>query len=44
MKIQIFKNKEINISPQECHTVQNIFDTHGILYEELKEDIVMQEE
>ena len=42
-KIKIFKNKEMNISPQECHTVQNILDTHIILYEEVKEEIVMQE-
>ena len=34
----------MNISPQECHTVQNILDTHVILYEKVKEDIVMQEE
>ena len=38
------KNKEMNISPQECHTVQNILDTHAIVYVEVKEDIVMQEE
>ena len=34
----------MNISPQECHTVQNILDTHVILDEEVKEDIFMQEE
>ena len=34
----------MNISPQECHTVQNILDTHVILDGEVKEDIVMQEE
>ena len=34
----------MNISPQECHTVQNILDTHLILYGEVKEEIVMQEE
>ena len=34
----------MNISPQECHTVQNILDTHVILYEEVKEEIVIQEE
>ena len=38
------KNEEMNISPQECHTVQNILDTHAILDEEAKEEIVMQEE
>ena len=45
-KIQILeqKNEEMNISPQECHTVQNILDTHVILDGEVKEDIVMQEE
>ena len=36
------KNEEMNISPQECHTVQNILDTHVILDEELKEEIVIQ--
>ena len=34
----------MNISPQECHTVQNILDTHVILDGELKEEIFMQEE
>ena len=34
----------MNISPQDFHTVQNILDTHVILDEEVKEDIVMQEE
>ena len=34
----------MNISPQECHTVQNILDTHVIIYEEVKEEIVIQEE
>ena len=34
----------MNISPQECHTVQNILDTHVILDGEVKEEIVMQEE
>ena len=34
----------MNISPHECHTVQNILDTHVILDGEVKEDIVMQEE
>ena len=34
----------MNISPQDCHTIQNILDTHVILYEELKEEIVMQYE
>ena len=34
----------MNISPQECHTVQNILDTHVTLYEEVKEEIVIQEE
>ena len=34
----------MNISPQECHTVKNILDTHVILYGEVKEEIVMQEE
>ena len=34
----------MNISPQECHTVQNTLDTHVILDEEVKEEIVMQEE
>ena len=38
------KNNDMNISPQECHTVQNILDTHVILDEEMKEEIVMQEE
>ena len=37
------KNKEMNISPQECHTVQNILDTHVILDGGVKENIVMQE-
>ena len=41
-KIQIFKNKEMNISPQECHTVQNILDIHVILDGEVKEYIVMK--
>ena len=31
----------MNISPQECHTIQNILDTHVILGEEVKEEIVM---
>ena len=26
----IKKNEEINISPQECHTVQNILDKHVV--------------
>ena len=43
-KIQILKNEEINISHQDFHTVQNIFDTHVILDEEVKEEIFMQEE
>ena len=34
----------MNISPQECHTVQNILDTHVILDGEVKEEIVMPEE
>ena len=34
----------MNISPQECHTVQNILDKHLILDAEVKEEIVMQEE
>ena len=34
----------MNISPQECHTVQNILDTHVILDDEVKEEIGMQEE
>ena len=34
----------MNISPQECHTVQNILDIHVILEGEVKEEIVMQEE
>ena len=34
----------MNISPKECHTVQHILDTHVILDEEVKEEIVMQEE
>ena len=34
----------MNISPQECHTVQNILDTHVILDEEVKEEVFMQEE
>ena len=34
----------MNISPQECDTVQNILDTHAILDEEVKEEIFMQEE
>ena len=38
------KNEEMNISPQECHTVQNILDIHVILEGEVKEEIVMQEE
>ena len=33
----------MNISPQECHTVQNILDTHVILDGEVKEEILMQE-
>ena len=38
------KNEEMNISPQECHTVQNILDKHVILDGEVKGEIVMQEE
>ena len=34
----------MNISPQECHIVQNILDTHVILDGEVKEKIVMQQE
>ena len=34
----------MNISPQECQTVQNILDTHVIFDGEVKEEIVMQEE
>ena len=34
----------MNISPQECHTVQNILDTHVILDRRVKEEIVIQEE
>ena len=34
----------MNISLQECHTVQNILDTHLILDEKVKEEIFMQEE
>ena len=34
----------MNISPQECHTLRNILDTHVILDEEVKEEIGMQEE
>ena len=34
----------MNISPQECHTVQNILDTHVIFDGEVKEEIFMQEE
>ena len=34
----------MNISPQECHIVQNILDTHVILDGEVNEKIVMQEE
>ena len=34
----------MNISPQDCHNIQNILDTHVFLYEELKEEIVMQYE
>ena len=41
---QNIKNKEMNISPQEGRTVHNILDTHVIVDEELKEEIVMQEE
>ena len=37
------KNKNTNISPQECHTVQNILVTHVILDGEVKEDMFMQE-
>ena len=37
------KNEEMNISSQECHTVQNILDTHVILDGEVKDEIVMQE-
>ena len=37
------KHEEMNISPQECHTVQNILDTHVIVYGEVKKEIVMQE-
>ena len=43
-EIQILKNEDMNISPQEFHTAQNILDTHVILDEEMREDIVMQEE
>ena len=38
------RDEEMNIITQECHTVQNVLDTHVILDGELKEDIVMQEE
>ena len=38
------KNEEMNISPQECHTVQNILDKYVIFDEEVNEEIVMQEE
>ena len=38
------KNEEMNISPQECHTVQKILDTHVILDGEVKEEIFMKEE
>ena len=34
----------MNISPQECHTIQNILDTPVVLDEEVKEEIFMQEE
>ena len=34
----------MNISPQECHTVQNILDTHIILDGEGKDEIIIQEE
>ena len=34
----------MNISPQECHTVQSIFDTRVIFDDEVKEEIFMQEE
>ena len=37
------KNEEMNISPQECNTVQNILDTHVIFYGEVKKEIIMQE-
>ena len=43
-KTQILKNEETNISPKECHTLQNILDTNVILYEEVKEEIGMQKE
>ena len=43
-KIQILKNEEMNISSQECNTVQNILDTYVILDEYMKKEIVMQEE
>ena len=33
------ENEEVNISPQECHTVQNILDTNVILDEEVKEKL-----
>ena len=34
----------MNISPQECHTVQNILETNIIMDGEMNEDIVIQEE
>ena len=34
----------MNISPQDCHTLQNILDTHVISDRKVKEEIVMQEE
>ena len=34
----------MTISPQECHIVQNILNTHVVLDEEEKEEIVIQEE
>ena len=34
----------MNISPQDCHTVQNILDTRVILDGEVKEEIVIQVE
>ena len=34
----------MNISPQDCHTFQNIVGIHVFLDEEVKEEIIMQEE
>ena len=34
--------KGMNISPQECHNVRNILDTHVILDGEVKGEIVIQ--